>query len=105
MNKYLLLVCMFLTVLLGCSSNKYGYSIETWNNLTQLERNKIETEASENVKNMKEEERERGEECRGKGQEGLRKRRKETGGGRVSGGGGRKEWETLRRNGRRREEK
>ncbi len=59
MNKYLLLVCMFLTVLLGCSSNKYGYSIETWNNLTQLERNKIETEASENVKNMKEEEHER----------------------------------------------
>lgn len=57
-NKYFLLISIC-TTMIGCASHKYGYTAEDWNGLTQLEKIRIETEASENLNRVLEEEREK----------------------------------------------
>ena len=57
MNK--LLLYLYLCSFIGCSSGRYGYSLEEWNNLTQDTRDKIKIEADNNLISVLEEEREK----------------------------------------------
>ncbi len=58
LKKYLLLICAC-AIIHGCSSHKYGYSMDKWNSFTQQERDKIQSEANDRLKQVIEEQRQR----------------------------------------------
>lgn len=57
MNRLLSIVCTCILII-GCASNKYGYSSDEWSSLTQPQRDEIKAAAEENIKKMTEEDRE-----------------------------------------------
>ena len=57
--KKTVLICGVSLLLLGCTSTKYGYTLDEWSSMTQQERDEAETQAEDMVEYVHEKEREK----------------------------------------------